>query len=350
MNNNECRRMFRDVFAPKYGEKVLFLIDKPHGKIKDSIKWKSRREMAHNWYKVFTDMGKDIGFTVDLLDYKATGLSNKPIPQNIIDAASKNNLIIAMTEYSASSSVKRICQKNGTITRCASMPGVEKRMEQSAFKANYSVVFKYANAIRKMLDEAVGAKINFSSGDEIFIDLRNRIANADGGKCTEAGQFINFPSGEGYIVPYEGIADEIEEFGKSKTRGILPDNQHGDLIRYKVKNNTITEVIGEGKEANKMRDFFNFNKTRRNIAELGIGCNPRAIVTGNVLEDEKVGGLHIAYGTSLHLGGKVISDVHQDICFPKGIPAEAEKLVLINNDDSKIELISGSTLRYELLK
>lgn len=321
MKDEECIKMFNDVFAPKPGEKILFLIDKPHGKIKDTIKWKSRREMANNWFRIFTEMGKNIGFSVNFLEFKATGMSNKPIPKEIIDEASSNNLVIAMTEYSASSSLKRVCQKKETITRCASMPGVEKRMEQSAFKANYADVFKYANAIRKMLDKAIGAKIVFSTGDKIFIDLRNRIANADGGKCSETGQFINFPSGEGYIVPYEGISGEIQEYGESKTEGILPDNQHGDLIKYKVKNNVITEVIGEGIEADKMREFFNSDKSRRNIAELGIGCNPEAIVTGNVLEDEKVGGLHIAYGTSLHLGGKVVSDVHQDICFPKGIPA-----------------------------
>jgi len=51
-----------------------------------------------------------------------------------------------------------------------------------------------------------------------------------------------------------------------------------------------------------MRIFFAENDTRRNIAELGIGCNPKAVITGNILEDEKVG-LHIAYGMSSHLGG-----------------------------------------------
>ena len=99
-----------------------------------------------------------------------------------------------------------------------------------------------------------------------------------------------------------------------------------------------------------MSKFFSENESRRNITELGIGCNRKAIVTGNILEDEKVGGLHIAYGTSTHLHGKVKSDVHQDICYPKGAPIEATTLTLISKDGTKTEMIKDSMLRYDLLK
>ncbi len=350
MKYQELIEMFNNVFAPKSGEKILFLIDKPHGNIKDTNNWKARRVMANKWYKIFKLMGKEKGFSVDLLEYNATGMHNKLIPSSILDIASRVNLVIAMTEFSASSSLKTLRQEKNINIRCASMPGVEKRMEETAFKANYKDVKIYANSIKKLLNNAIGAKVAFSSGDELFLDLRNREASADGGDCSQSGQFINFPSGEGYVVPYEGTSDEIEKFGGSKTEGILPDNQHGDLIKYRVKNNTIIEVIGDGEEPDKMRTFFDENKSRRNIAELGIGCNPKAIVTGNILEDEKVGGLHIAYGMSKHLGGKIVSDMHQDICFPKGVPAAATSLTLINKDGSKINLIDNSTLRYDLLK
>ena len=45
--------MFKDVFAPKSGEKVLFLVDKPHGNIVDNQTWKDRREMTYEWYQIF---------------------------------------------------------------------------------------------------------------------------------------------------------------------------------------------------------------------------------------------------------------------------------------------------------
>jgi leucyl aminopeptidase (aminopeptidase T) len=51
----------------------------------------------------------------------------------------------------------------------------------------------------------------------------------------------------------------------------------------------------------------------RSIAELGIGTNPAARLTGNVLEDEKaLGTIHLAFGTSLGIGGVNRSSVHID--------------------------------------
>jgi aminopeptidase len=349
MNPKERIKMFKDVFAPKSGEKVLFLVDIPHDHIIDNTAWKERRALAQEWYTTFTEMGAKIGFSVNILKYEATGMSNSNIPDEIINIVSKSNLVIAMTEYSASASLISVCFSENSITRCASMPRVERRMEETAFRANYQQVKKYAISIAKMLNYSEGANIVFSTGDTLYIDLRNRIGDADTGDCTQTGQFINFPSGEACKAPYEAEKDEIDEFGKSKTQGIWPVSSNGELMKYVVKNNRIVDIIGNGKKAEEMRIFYAENDTRRNIAELGIGCNPKAVITGNTLEDEKVG-LHIAYGMSIHLGGKVKSDVHSDICYSKGCPVEGTTVNLINGDGSKTEIIRNAMLRYDLLR
>ena len=50
-----------------------------------------------------------------------------------------------------------------------------------------------------------------------------------------------------------------------------------------------------------------------NLAELGIGANERATLTGNVLEDEKIlGTVHVAFGASAAIGGTVAVPVHLD--------------------------------------
>ena len=50
-----------------------------------------------------------------------------------------------------------------------------------------------------------------------------------------------------------------------------------------------------------------------NLAELGIGTNERATLTGNMLEDEKIlGTVHVAFGASAGIGGTVSVPVHLD--------------------------------------
>ena len=50
-----------------------------------------------------------------------------------------------------------------------------------------------------------------------------------------------------------------------------------------------------------------------NLAELGVGTNEKATLTGNVLEDEKIlGTVHVAFGASAGIGGTVSVPVHLD--------------------------------------
>lgn len=349
MRHEERIKMFKQVFSPQPGEKVLFLMDVPQENTKNSNTWKERRIMVQDWYKTFEELGKKEGFTIKLMEYEATGKHNAPLPKNITEIIKKSNLVIAMTEYSTTSTILPITQAEGTITRGASMPTVEKRMEDTAMSADYAEVKKYARNLEKLLNNAIGADILFSTGDKLYIDLRNRNAMYEAGECTKAGQFINFPSGEALKIPYEATIDEIDKFGESKTEGIWPVYYDNEIIKYVVKNNKIVEIIDDGIKAEEMKNFFAENNTRRNIAELGIGCNPKAVIIGKILEDEKVG-LHIAYGTSTHLGGKIKSDTHLDIVHAKGCLVEGTTLTLINKDRSKTELIHDAMLRYDLLK
>jgi leucyl aminopeptidase (aminopeptidase T) len=51
-----------------------------------------------------------------------------------------------------------------------------------------------------------------------------------------------------------------------------------------------------------------------NLAELGVGTNDRAQLTGSVLEDEKIlGTVHVAFGASAGIGGTVSVPIHLDV-------------------------------------
>ena len=348
MKDNQKEKLFKEIFAPKNNEKILFLLNKQNDSAKNIFYSKETQEIALEWFNTFKELGKSF-FSVDKIEFKSTPYNNSPAPIKVIDEVKKSNLTIAITDYSITSSIAPICLEKNSITRGASIFRIDNEMERIILNTNYKEIKDYSIKIEKILNNSIGAKISFSTDDDMYIDLRNRIAGSDRGECINAGQFINLPSGEGFKCPYEGTKNEIKSYGPSKTEGILPLIYENDLIKLKVNKNRIIDIIGSGENAKKIGLFFNENKNRRNIAELGIGCNPMAKITGKTIVDEKVG-LHIAYGMSKHLGGKVYSNVHQDIVYSKGCPIEAKNLILINEDGEKIELIKKSKIQYNLLK
>jgi len=73
-------------------------------------------------------------------------------------------------------------------------------------------------------------------------------------------------------------------------------------VQISFRNDSIPLTGGESGDSAKA--FLEEDDARKNVAELGLGCNLAAIVTPNILEDEKAGP-HIALGRSDHLGGAV---------------------------------------------
>ena len=137
---------------------------------------------------------------------------------------------------------------------------------------------------------------------ELHLDLRHRRATASGGLVREPGTAGNLPSGETYIVPYEGERAE----DASRSRGVLPLELDGELLAYRIEENRVVEVLGQGPRAEAERREIAAEPAYANVAELGLGILGDYGVrpVGEILLDEKLG-LHIAFGRSDHFGGSV---------------------------------------------
>jgi leucyl aminopeptidase (aminopeptidase T) len=84
-------------------------------------------------------------------------------------------------------------------------------------------------------------------------------------------------------------------------------------IHIVVKNGYATEITG-GPEAARLRELLEpHGRDAYTVAEFGIGTNDKAILTGIILEDEKVmGTIHIAFGDNKSMGGSVRVASHLD--------------------------------------
>jgi len=354
----DLEKLFVDVFAPRPGEVVTVIYDLPHAEIQDNTQWRERREMAGAWHRQITAFSKRYGMTVNpIVTYNATGSHNSNMPEyglwkakrtRLEDIIRDSNIIISMPQYSASAPLIGFTRKY-TDLRVASMPMVAKSMEETGLSADYRKVASTCARLAPFFEKADGIEAMFSTGHICHFDISdhrtvlqdNGILHPGGGK--DDFRLRNLPSGEVCTCPNEA--------GNSRTAGEIPAVIDKETIVFVVKANQIVGVNGEGPIAEKMRREFTSEIALRNIAEVAIGCNDKAVVTGNVLEDEKAG-FHWAYGRSDQLGGTVGANsfsspgkvCHQDIVYAKGNPIVCKRLDFIFPDETRKTAISNGVL------
>jgi len=353
----DLKKLLIDVFDPQEGEKVTVMVDLPREGVADHEGWQARRLMASEWRDALIEIGQERGFAVNpLLEYPATGGNNADLPAKghqdgedvgLLAALEASTLVLAMTEFSATAPLAHIADANEDF-RAASMPGVEKRMEETALAADYSRVAARCAAIEDVMKGAVLCDVLFSTGHRCIFDLRHRTPEKDDGylpRGKEGDRIINLPSGETFVVPYEGENEAVPSW----TAGTIPVMEDDEMVLFHIAANQVVMVEGDGPVARRYGEFFDDDPARANIAEVAFGVNDMAEVTGCVLEDEKAG-FHWAFGRSDHLGGVVgVADfespetvVHQDIVYAEGNPIQVESAVLVHPDGRRIPVIEDA--------
>jgi leucyl aminopeptidase (aminopeptidase T) len=167
-----------------------------------------------------------------------------------------------MTEFSATAPLIGWAKRFPEL-RAASMPRVAPEMESTALAADYAQVARSCERLRERLAKSQTAEIEFSNGDRFVLDFRFRVAEADDGylhRDARQPRLINLPSGEAFIVPYEGEGDS-----PSLTSGFFPCRDK-EIVRLRVNRNRGGSA---GDSASEAARFPFADPGRRNIAELG---------------------------------------------------------------------------------
>ena len=371
LSADELVQLILRAFRPAPNDRTLaILIDLPDGALPDRDSWRVRRGLAAGWVRELTAAREAHGLEVGLFGYRNVRANNADLPdvawridpENLPATAddldvgralplrevlASYRLVMAPTELSATAPLKRLAPQLGF--RAATMPGFTAAMVP-ALRLDYNEVDRRVRLLKGILDRAEAAELVFlvdrAERAELHLDLRHRTAHASSGLLHEPGTAGNLPSGEAYIVPYEG-----ERPGDpSRSSGQLPIQLGDDVAVYRIDANQAVDVEGDGPAVDAARQTLAAEPATGNLAELGLGVLAELGVRpiGQLLLDEKLG-LHLAFGRSDHFGGKVgPSDfsrpeavIHQDHVFlPELQPrVAAARVELVMPDASRLELM-----------
>jgi leucyl aminopeptidase (aminopeptidase T) len=274
----------------KAGEEVLVIADPPTRVIGEALR----------------DRAKAAGADAVLAIMDEREQNGTEPPRPIAGALADCDVFIAPTSKSLSHTVARKrATDNGA--RGATMPGVTEDMLARVMAVDFDLMAERSRAVAALLTDADEARVTCPRGSDFSLNLAGRGGLPDDGDLTESGAFGNLPCGEGFIAPLSGE-------GSFVVGGTLAGVGLGEEpATLTVEGGHIVAAEG-GLGPQFLEVLRKHGQPGTNLAELGVGTNDRATLTGNVLEDEKIlGTVHVAFGASAGIGGTVSVPIHLDV-------------------------------------
>jgi leucyl aminopeptidase (aminopeptidase T) len=226
-------------------------------------------------------------------------------PRPIAEALTGCDVFIAPTTRSLSHTIARKRASDAGV-RGATMPGVTAEMLARVMAVDFDLMAARSKAVAALLGRATLAHVRCPRGSDLTLDLSGREGMSDDGDLTVKGAFGNLPCGEGFIAPLTGEGTLI-------AKSLAPLGISDEPATLTLEGGRIASATG-GLGPQFIERLHAHGQPGTNIAELGIGTNDRAILTGNVLEDEKIlGTVHVAFGASAGIGGTVSVPIHLDV-------------------------------------
>ena len=193
--------------------------------------------------------------------------------------------------------------------RVGTLPGITAEVMSRTLAADYYAIAERTKKVCEIMSGGDTVRLTAPRGTDMTMSIAGRHCISSTGLILNPGDFGNLPSGEAYLAPVEGTANGVFVVdGSFAGIGVVREP-----LRLEVKDGYVTNISG-GEEARKLRELLEpHGHDAYNIAELGIGTNDAAEISGILLEDEKVAGtVHIALGNNASMGGSVVVPVHLD--------------------------------------
>jgi leucyl aminopeptidase (aminopeptidase T) len=282
----------RDCMGVQPGERVLVVTDEP------------QRLIGYALFTAARETGTEV-MLVEILPRRSNGEEPPPAVAEMMKAA---DVVLCPTSKSLThTDARRAASATGA--RVGTLPGVTEAIMVRCMNADYHRIAERTFRLCALLERGRVVRVVSEAGTDLTMPIAGRQAHASSGLFREKGQWGNLPTGEAYLAPLEGQSNGVLVVdGSMAGIGITTTP-----IRITVRDGYAIAIEG-GAEAEALRALLEpHGRDGRNVAEFGIGTNDKAILTGVILEDEKVmGTIHVAFGDNKSMGGSVRVASHLD--------------------------------------
>lgn len=201
--------------------------------------------------------------------------------------------------------------------RHAHMVNIEKRIMLEGMRADFLEVDRISQQVWELASKARQIRATTAAGTDILATFTPDYKWLKTSGIISPNKWGNLPGGETFTAPWN-----VE--GRFVIDGVVGDYlcaKYGDLretpLTIEVRNNRL--VSAQSENAALQREFWQYCHTDENsdrVGEFAIGTNIGVRdVIGNILQDEKIPGIHIAFGNpyGAHTGAPWSSNTHIDV-------------------------------------
>ena len=201
--------------------------------------------------------------------------------------------------------------------RHAHMVNINRQIMLEGMRADFQKVDRISSKVLELVRTAKRITAKTAAGTDLIADLNPDYKWLKTSGLISRDKWGNLPGGEVFTTPGEVNGTFVID-------GVVGDYlcaKFGDLrlqpLTIRMKANRLTEAFSENKELE--QDFWNYTHTDENsdrVGEFAIGTNIELKdVIGEILQDEKFPGIHIAFGNPYgeHTGAKWYSSTHIDV-------------------------------------
>jgi aminopeptidase len=201
--------------------------------------------------------------------------------------------------------------------RHAHMVNITPEIMTQGMRADFLAIDRLSQAVLEKVRAATYVRATTPAGTDIHAQLNPEYRWFKTSGIISTEKWGNLPGGECFTAPGEVngvfVVDGVVGDFLCARYGILRDQP----LTINIEANRITRVASSNKELE--RDFWAYTHTDENsdrVGEFAIGTNIGVErVIGNILQDEKFPGIHIAFGDpyGAHTGAPWKSSTHIDV-------------------------------------